>query len=247
MKKSLSVQYVKSPIVGKYEWIYDLDLTSLYPSIIMTLNISPESKIGKIQDWDVNKFVKGEVDTYYIGDDSISKENLKTYLEQSKFSVASNGVLYRTDQVGCIPGILDLWFKKRVEYKDEMKKYGKAGNKEKYAFYHKRQLVQKILLNSLYGVLGFFYFRFYDVDNAYHLLPRQDRQLLNQLDIRNIKYNKEFNTADHFDSNIYIDTDSVFFSAVPLMDKRIKDWKEQDQDTIGGYVNEIFEEITRLS
>ena len=44
--------YVKSPIVGKYEWIYDLDLTSLYPSIIMTLNISPESKIGKIQDWD---------------------------------------------------------------------------------------------------------------------------------------------------------------------------------------------------
>ena len=52
----------------------------------MTLNISPESKIGKIQDWDVNKFVKGEVDTYYIGEDSISKENLKTYLEQSKFS-----------------------------------------------------------------------------------------------------------------------------------------------------------------
>ena len=29
--------YVKAPIVGKYEWIYDLDLTSLYPSIIMTL------------------------------------------------------------------------------------------------------------------------------------------------------------------------------------------------------------------
>ena len=43
--------YVKSPIVGKYDWVYDLDLTSLYPSIIMTLNISPESKIGKIRDW----------------------------------------------------------------------------------------------------------------------------------------------------------------------------------------------------
>ena len=28
--------YVKAPIVGKYDWIYDLDLTSLYPSIIMT-------------------------------------------------------------------------------------------------------------------------------------------------------------------------------------------------------------------
>ena len=26
--------YVKEPIVGKYDWIYDLDLTSLYPSIL---------------------------------------------------------------------------------------------------------------------------------------------------------------------------------------------------------------------
>ena len=129
--------YVKSPIVGKYEWIYDLDLTSLYPSIIMTLNISPETKIGKIQDWDFQKFVKGEVDTYYIGDDSISKENLKKYLEQSNFSQASNGVLYRTDSVGCIPSILDLWFSQRVEYKNEMKKYGAFGNKEKYFFFHK--------------------------------------------------------------------------------------------------------------
>ena len=58
MKRSLSEAYVKSPIVGKYEWIYDLDLTSLYPSIIMTLNISPETKIGKIQDWDVSKVCK---------------------------------------------------------------------------------------------------------------------------------------------------------------------------------------------
>ena len=73
-----------------------------------------------------NKFLKGEVDTYYIGDDSITKENLKEYLDKSNFSVSSNGVLYRTDAVGCILGILDLWFAKRVEYKNEMKKYGKA-------------------------------------------------------------------------------------------------------------------------
>jgi hypothetical protein len=58
-------------------------------------------------------------------------------------------LVYRTDTVGCIPGILDIWFNQRVEFKNEMKKYGKAGDKEKYAFYHKRQLVQKILLNSL--------------------------------------------------------------------------------------------------
>jgi DNA polymerase elongation subunit (family B) len=234
--------YVKAPIVGKYDWIYDLDLTSLYPSIIMTVNISPETKIGKIQDWDANKFIKGEVDTYYIDDDSITRENLKEYLDKSKFSVASNGVLYRTDAVGCIPGILDLWFQKRVEYKNEMKKYGKAGNKEKYAFFHKRQLVQKILLNSLYGVLGLPAFRFYDVDNATAVTTTGQTVIKSTADMANIKYNKELGNPD-LDSNIYIDTDSVFFSAVPLMDKRNPNWKEQDQDTIAGYVNEIAEEM----
>ena len=234
--------YVKAPIVGKYDWIYDLDLTSLYPSIIMTINISPETKIGKIQDWDANKFIKGEVDTYYIDDDSISKENLKEYLDKSKFSIASNGVLYRTDEVGCIPGILDLWFQKRVEYKDEMKKYGKAGNEEKYAFFHKRQLVQKILLNSLYGVLGLPAFRFYDVDNATAVTTTGQTVIKSTADMANIKYNKELGDPD-LDSNIYIDTDSVFFSAVPLMDKRFPKWKDEEQDVIAGYVNDIAEEM----
>ena len=234
--------YVKDPIVGKYDWVYDLDLTSLYPSIIMTLNISPETKIAKIQDWDSSKYLKGEVDTYYIGEDTITRENLQKFLEQSKYSVASNGVLYRTDVVGCIPGILDIWFQQRVEFKNEMKKYGKEGNKEKYAYFHKRQLVQKILLNSLYGVLGLPAFRFYDVDNATAVTTTGQTVIKSTADMGNIKYNKELGTPD-LDSNIYIDTDSVFFSAVPLLDKRIPDWKSHDQDTIAGYVNEIAEEM----
>jgi DNA polymerase elongation subunit (family B) len=234
--------YVKAPIVGKYDWIYDLDLTSLYPSIIMTLNISPESKIGRIQDWDVQKYLNKEVDTYYIDDDTITKENLKEYLDKSKFSVASNGVLYRTDTVGCIPGILDLWFSKRVEYKNEMKKYGKAGDKEKYAFFHKRQLVQKILLNSLYGVLGLPAFRFYDVDNATAVTTTGQTVIKSTADMANIKYNKELGNPD-LDSNIYIDTDSVFFSAVPLMDKRFPNWKDEEQVVIAGYVDDIAGEM----
>ena len=234
--------YVKDPIVGKYEWIYDLDLTSLYPSIIMTINISPETKIGKIQNWDANKFIKGEVDTYYIGEDSISKENLKEYLEKSKFSVASNGVLYRTDTVGCIPGVLDLWFNQRVEFRKLEKKYGQEGDKEKYAFYAKRQLVQKILLNSLYGVLGLPAFRFYDIDNAEAVTLTGQTVIKSTADMANIKYNKELNTPD-LDSNIYIDTDSVFFSAVPLMDKRYPNWKDEEQDTIAGYVDVIAGEM----
>ena len=234
--------YVKAPIVGKYEWIYDLDLTSLYPSIIMSINISPETKVGKIEDWDAQKFIKGEVAEYRVGDNYITKDNLQKLLEKSKYSIASNGVMYRTDKPGCIPDILDLWFSQRVEFRKLEKKYGDEGDKEKYAFYKKRQLVQKILLNSLYGVLGLPAFRFYDVDNATAVTTTGQTVIKSTADMANIKYNKELNTPNA-DSNIYIDTDSVFFSAVPLLDHRKPNWKNEEQDVIAGYVNEIAGEM----
>ena len=234
--------YVKDPIVGKYDWVYDLDLTSLYPSIIMTLNISPETKMGMIDDWDAQEFLKGERDTYTINGNEYTRDRISEVLKKNKWSISSNGVVYRTDEVGCIPGILDIWFNQRVEFKNEMKKYGKSGDKEKYAFFHKRQLVQKILLNSLYGVLGLPAFRFYDVDNAEAVTTTGQTVIKNTANMGNIKYNKELGTPDA-DSNIYIDTDSVFFSAVPLLDHRKPNWKDNDQDTIAGFVNEIAEEM----
>ena len=230
--------YVKAPIVGKYDWIYDLDLTSLYPSIIMTLNISPETKVGKITNWDAQKFIKNEIPEFFFGDKSISAENLKSALKEKQYTVSSNGVLYRTDKVGCIPDILDLWFDQRVEFRKLEKKYGEEGDKEKYAFYKKRQLVQKILLNSLYGVLGLPAFRFYDVDNAEAVTTSGQTVIKSTADMANIKYNKELGTKDG-DYNIYIDTDSVFFSAVPLLDHRHKDWRTLPDAEIAQKVDSI--------
>ncbi len=230
--------YVKAPIVGKYDWIYDLDLTSLYPSIIMTTNISPETKVAKISNWDAQKFMKGEIDTFNIGEKTITKENLRKLLDESKYAVSSNGVLYTTSKVGCIPDILDLWFAQRVEFRKLEKKYGEEGDKEKYAFYKKRQIVQKILLNSLYGVLGLPAFRFYDVDNAEAVTLTGQTVIKSTAEMVNIKYNKELGTKGE-DFNIYIDTDSVFFSAVPLLDKRYPDWRTEDDKSIALKVDAI--------
>lgn len=235
--------YVKPPIVGKYEWIYDLDLTSLYPSIIMTLNISPETKIEKLSDWNSQEFLKGGREQYHTeGGGIIKRENLKSLLDERNVSISSNGVIYSLDNVGCIPGILDLWFKKRVEYKDEMKRWGKSGDTEKYEFYKKRQLVQKILLNSLYGVLGLPAFRFYDRENAEAVTTTGQEVIKSTADMVNVKYNKELGTKGD-DHNIYIDTDSIFFSAVPILDKRKPGWEDKTQNEIAGYVNEIAEEV----
>ena len=151
--------YVKEPIVGKYDWIYDLDLTSLYPSIIMTLNISPETKVGKISNWDAEEWIRGEDKIYnLVGKDGdtyeYNRKELEEVIKDSNLGVGANGVLYNQDKPGLIADILNDWFQKRVEFRKLEKKYGEEKDTEKYEFYAKRQLVQKILLNSMYGVLG---------------------------------------------------------------------------------------------
>lgn len=183
--------YVKDPIVGKYSWVYDLDLTSLYPSIIMSLNISPETKIAKIEDWDAEAYLKGTRTTFHINGEEIDADTIKEMLENEKYSISSNGVLYNQEKVGCIPDILDLWFSRRVEFRKLESQYGKAGDKEKYEFYKKRQLVQKILLNSLYGVLGLPAFRFFDIDNAVAVTSTGQTVIKNTAKMGNIRYNKE--------------------------------------------------------
>ena len=71
------------------------------------------------------------------------------------------------------------------------------------------------------------------MDNATAVTTTGQTVIKSTADMANIKYNKELETPDA-DSNIYIDTDSVFFSAAPLMDKRIPNWRDNNQETIAG-------------
>ena len=216
--------YVKEPKPGLYKWVYDLDLTSLYPSIIMTLNTSPETKIGKLKNYVAEDHMKGKIETYSIIDDGgneyppLSKDKFLEFVQTNNYSIAANGVLYRRDKVGVIPEILNVWFDKRVEYKDLMKKYGNEGNDELYKFYSQRQLVQKIMLNSLYGVLGLPSFRFYDVDNAEATTITGQTVIKTTELIANQYYTKNIGKED--DYNVYTDTDSVFYEAAPLVKAR---------------------------
>ena len=237
--------YVKEPIVGKYDWIYDLDLTSLYPSIIMTLNISPETKVGKIENWDAEANIRG-LDTTYklVGKDGDTYEyttqELTEVIKDSNLGVAANGVLYTQDKKGLIADILNDWFEKRVEFRKLEKQYGEAGDTEKYDFYAKRQLVQKILLNSMYGVLGLPAFRFYDIDNAEAVTVTGQTVIKKTAEMANRKYWKELGTTD--DYNVYIDTDSIYMMAEPLVKHRYPEYKTFDEKRMAVEVDNIATE-----
>ena len=238
--------YVKEPKPGLYKWVYDLDLTSLYPSIIMSI------KIGKLKGYSAEQHMKGNLETYSIVDDSgnefppLPKEKFLKFIEKNKYSVAANGVLYRTDKVGVIPEILSVWFDKRVEYKNLMKKYGKEGNDEQYKFYGKRQLVQKIMLNSLYGVLGLPSFRFYDVDNAEATTITGQTVIKTTELIANQYYSKVIGKED--DYNVYTDTDSVFYQAAPLVKSRNPELNEDsDEEMIPAILSAAKEVETHIN
>ena len=70
----------------------------------------------------------------------------------------------------------------------------------------------------MYGVLGLPVFRFYDVDNAEATTLTGQSLIKFTKTIANNIYNKEL--SDNKDYCIYIDTDSVFYSAIPLVKKR---------------------------
>jgi len=219
--------YVQDPIKGRHEWVYDLDVTSMYPSVIRSLNISPETKVGKILGWDAEEFVKNNNKKTYTlmsGKEEICKydeKELKNYLDNTNVSIGSNGVLYRMDKEGLIPAILSQWFNTRVEYRKLAKQFYDEGNVQQFQYYDRRQYLQKILLNSLYGVLGLPVFRFYDIDNAEATTLTGQELIKFSKKLVNLYYNKELGTTDE-NYVIYIDTDSIFASATPLVKSRHK-------------------------
>jgi len=258
VKLAFEGAYVRLPEPSIYEYFFSIDLQSLYPSIIITLNISPETKIGRILNWEdvgmmnyINSLHDGEIDFSlfsgnfnYIDDDAIlivenlqkerfnlTKQEFIEFIEENKYTIASNGLMYRTDIKGLIPTILSDWFNKRLEYKSKLKQAIKDNDPDASVYYDKLQLVQKILLNSIYGVLGLESFRFYDLENA-GAVTATGRDVIKYA---SFIFNKLYsiNNNERFeDVVIYNDTDSSYVPFHPNDYSHIKDLNNPTNEEI---------------
>ena len=175
-KKNYAGGYLFCPKAGIYNYVFDEDLTSLYPSIIMTINIGKETMVGRIIDADDrnNRLGLNDLKCRDYAEELIV-ENLKrnrtkvnigrivAMVEQNDLSISANGVMFSTDRESVLSTILKKWFDERVKYKNEMKKAYKDGNKELGAAFHMKQYTMKILLNSLYGATALGSFRYGNV------------------------------------------------------------------------------------
>lgn len=230
--------FVKRSKPGRYSWVYDLDLTALYPTNIMSLNISPETQWGKITNWDSNEFISNIEKEYTIDvfDNNhalkydpgrITNENIREFLVKNNFSIAANGMIYTLDKVGLIPSLLETWFAERADYRKTATKCDESGDEEMYNFYDRKQKIQKVLLNSLYGVLLLPIFRFYDKDNGEAVTLTGQQLIHYTTNMANYVYNQELGT-DMVDYCLYTDTDSIFYEAMPIINHRYGDVFEEE-------------------
>ena len=235
--------YVKDPVPGRYDWVCSADINSLYPSVIMSLNISPETKLGVIQNWSAEKYAKQSDELVEFDGDKYSYKQLNELFVDNNLSISANGVVYNQAKIGCIPDILKKWFSERVEYKNKMKEASDSGDKHATTFWKRRQQVQKILLNSLYGVLGLPIFRFYDLDNAAAVTLTGQEIIKTSARFVNGRFNKHCNTKDK-DYVIYIDTDSLYLDINSLAkhDKiaDVKPYAIQTINDVADNLNEFY-------
>ena len=235
VKEEYAGGYLKDPVPGLYEWVIDLDFTSLYPSIIRSLNIGIETYVGRIMNdgkydnnWTLDdlKLMDPEqlITIERLKDDKSTNHSQTTigqiikFIEGGDILVAASGALFRTDKSSVVCEVLTDWFNKRVEYKNKMKKAYKAGDAVKGEFYNRRQHAMKIKLNDVYGCYAINGWRYTDGHKIISKAITLTGQRLLQESIKNMNayLNKYLNVTDK-DFIVTSDTDSLFIQVKDIL------------------------------
>tara|TARA_R100001079_G_scaffold108320_1_gene78571 strand:- start:459 stop:3026 length:2568 start_codon:yes stop_codon:yes gene_type:complete len=228
--------YVAEPKRGFKKNVVSFDANSLYPNVMISLNTSPETKVGKIErTTDKNVTIQHVTGKLF----ELSKPDFVKFLKNEQCSISKAGFLFSQKKKGIIPEFLEYYYNKRVEIKKKLFKTKQKLKKEpnnldlKYEVerLNTSQMVIKILINSCYGYMG--------NKNA----PIGDDDIASSVTLTGqavIKYSneliKEFlkkEVADISDREleecvIYNDTDSSYISISPLVDKGIVKFWDND-------------------
>ena len=270
--------YVAYPKKGVHEYVGAIDINSLYPSAIRALNMAPETIVGQLRPTMTNNYIKSKMANkasfamaweglfgsleytavmeqqrgteitvdWENGDETVhsAAELWKIIFDSNQpWILSANGTIFTYEKEGVIPGLLARWYRERQEIQAKLRQ---ATDPEEREFLDKRQLVKKINLNSLYGAILNPGCRFFDkrIGQSTTLTGRAVAKHMDAFVNETItgKY-------DHVgDAVIYGDTDSVYFSAYPLLKEDIDagrmEWNKETciqlYDAISDQLNESW-------
>jgi DNA polymerase elongation subunit (family B) len=258
--------YLKDPVPGLYEWVIDLDFTSLYPSIIRSMNMGIETLVGRVvhsgkfdNQWSLKELKQMDPEKVVniekirkdrtIAASKIQVKDLIELIEKNDLIISAPGVMFRKDKSSVVCEILSDWFAKRQEYKKLMKKAYKVDNDPVMGeFYNKRQHAYKIKLNDVYGVFAINGWRYTDGNKFISKAITLSGQRLTQESIKFVNkwLNEQLGTEDR-DYIVTSDTDSLFIQVKDLILHRKPELAEADRETIVKEVLEVASEIQQLA
>jgi len=271
--------YVATPKKGMHKWVSSVDLNSLYPSILRSCNMSPETIVGQVRHsltspmiesfnngrdgyvaraWE-GKFATEEYELVMAKDtdqllwvdfengESIEATGAEIYNlifnSGETWLITANATIFRYDNQGIIPGLLEQWYAERKELQAKARE-ARAGGGHEFEYWDKRQLVKKINLNSLYGALLNPGSRFFD-ERLGQSTTLTGRCIAKHMasELNKVMTGEYDHTGDAI---VYGDTDSTYFSAYPLLKDQIdKGEIAWDKDTIIEYYDAVAEEVNK--
>lgn len=226
--RQISGGYVKTPVPGKYDWVVVFDATSLYPSIMMQYNMSPE-KVTYIPD-QYNPFINiNDIDDRV--NLLLTKDVDNSYFIENNICFATNGSFFKRDSLGILPGIIQKMFDDRQTFKKQMLAKesefelikNNADNKTKKEFGKQisslniYQNSRKVLLNALYGASANENFIFFNDDVA-EAITSTGRLIIQTVSAAINEWLTKI-TGVKKDYICYCDTDSCMVELGPIVEK----------------------------
>lgn len=153
--------YVSEPAPGFTQSLVSFDANSLYPSVMISLNMSPETKVGRVEK------VADKYNIYHVSGRTfeLTKENFMKYINEEVLAKSEANILFSQKKKGIMPEFLDFLYAKRKEMKKKMsdlkfefsKKKSSLSEDKKFEYesaiqkFDTFQHAYKITLNSTYG------------------------------------------------------------------------------------------------
>jgi len=248
--------YVSEPKKGFKENIVSFDANSLYPNVMISLNLSPETKVGRIIN---NK--DGSIEVQHVSGKTfeLTNEKFNQFLKSERLAITKAGFLFSQKKQGIIPEFLDYYYQQRVKIQKELFEYEKqlatlASSDPKYREIkftverlHTKQMVIKILINSCYGYMGNKQAPIGDDDIASSVTLTGQAVIKHAGKLLQDYLREFYNVTDKTvldESWVYSDTDSCYFSLgciqdqVPIMkDNDINPAFYETVESLNNYLN----------
>jgi len=171
-QEAFEAAYVKEPQVGRHEWLFSIDITSSYPSHIITLNMSNETFFGRIlhlpeesiteytrdREFPEFKMMKEDKVVTFRSD---RLENFNLALKKKLLSIAPCGSVFTNKKIGVMAQVERNGFDKRKQVKKMMKEADSQDERDRL---FSLQWAIKILLNAMFGITAVPYSRYHNSD-----------------------------------------------------------------------------------